>query len=175
MTVLDFKVGDLVRVRAARRRDVDFSVVEVTESHVRARREGDRGGEAIYGPEAFEHVAPLATPQSQAIAEQPIATSTASADFVAPLRPATETSTANGRQTQQRAPFDASVECRDQVIVRPFAGEPLESLLKRFKKAVAAGGILAEYRARQHFIPETQRRRETSASARARRAKAGLT
>lgn len=180
MTVLDFKIGDLVRVRAARRRDVVFTVLEVSESHVRARREGERGGEAIYAPEAFEHIKPT-IPQSQAIGAQPIATSTASADPIAPptmLEPAPETSMADMPQTQRQAqrwlqltPFGATVDFRDHASVRPYPDETIDSIVKRFKKAVQKSGILAEARKHEHFEKPSIRRKKKAASARARRAK----
>jgi small subunit ribosomal protein S21 len=175
VSVLDFRTGDFVRVKTARRRDVSFEVLEIApDGRVRARREGQHGGEACYPAESFERIAPPAPPPSEESSAQPIATSTATAEPVAPLRAVTENSTAGGPYTKQRVPFDASVECRDSTIVRPRDGENLESLLKRFKKAMSASGILAEYRARQHFIPKPQRRRQKSATARARRAKAGI-
>lgn len=54
MTTCALAVGDCVRVRRARRRDVIFVVAEIGENTVRATN--DRGAEAIYAPEAFERV-----------------------------------------------------------------------------------------------------------------------
>jgi hypothetical protein len=57
LSTTGFRIGDLVRVKAARRRDVIFAVCEVTPTHVRATN--DRGGEAIYLAAPFEHEAAL--------------------------------------------------------------------------------------------------------------------
>jgi small subunit ribosomal protein S21 len=55
---IQFKVGDVVRVKAARRRDVHYTIREITASVVVAVN--DRGGEARYEPAGFERVERLA-------------------------------------------------------------------------------------------------------------------
>jgi small subunit ribosomal protein S21 len=53
----DFQVGDVVRVRTARRRNVTFTVREITGDLITAQN--DRGGEARYDASAFELVGPV--------------------------------------------------------------------------------------------------------------------
>jgi small subunit ribosomal protein S21 len=57
------------------------------------------------------------------------------------------------------------------VTLRP--GEPFEELFRRFKRGMEASGILREYRARQRFKPNHERRREKirAAARRARKAR----
>ena len=144
----DFKVGDHVRVGAARRRDVTWRVTEVVGRIVVAVN-GSRDGEIRYDAEKLEHVnpgegVPTVGPSPEA----------------APMRQAYE------------PPWSASLpaEIRDSTIVRPGAGEPIEAVLKRFKKAVERSGVLHEFREHRYFVSPGQRRRLKSRHARVRRA-----
>lgn len=47
--------------------------------------------------------------------------------------------------------------------------EPIDSLLRRFKRAVDAAGVLKEFRRRRHFVSANERRRLKVAAARQRR------
>ncbi len=49
--------------------------------------------------------------------------------------------------------------------VQAREGEPFEELYRRFKRGMEASGILREYRKKQRFIPEHERRRDKIRSA----------
>jgi len=53
--------------------------------------------------------------------------------------------------------------------VRVSPGEPIESALRRFKKATQKAGILAEARKHEHYEKPSVRRKKKSAAARKRR------
>ncbi|MGA8475816.1 MAG: 30S ribosomal protein S21 [Candidatus Cybelea sp.] len=131
-------------MKAARRRDVVFSIAEITATHVRATN--DRGGEALYPPEHFEHaVSPLVAPPTPALTVE-------SAPAIRPAKTALP-----------------AFELCDGLSVKPHRGEPIDLLLKRFKKVVDKAGIIREYRARQRFVPAPQRRHTKAQQARRRR------
>jgi ribosomal protein S21 len=150
------QVGDIVRVRSARRRDVRFSVVEITETHVRAVNEA--GGEAFYEHDRFEPFverSELETPRnSESLASG-----------------AVEIPSDSVRATPVRFAFSVP---NDSGLVRPWPGEHIDSTLHRFKRSCERANIPAEDRRHRHFSPKPQRRREKSKRAKARRAKAGL-
>lgn len=54
-------------------------------------------------------------------------------------------------------------------IVTSRDGEPLEKLLRRFKKKVEAAGILKEVRRREFFLKPSVRKKQKSAAADKRR------
>jgi small subunit ribosomal protein S21 len=143
VTTREFQIGDLVRVKAARRRDIVFTVVEITSTHVRATR--DSGGEAIYPAASFEHVTPLAVPS----ASVPSTEIASPSKLVKPVLPA--------------------FELCDGTVTRPRPGESIDVAVKRFKKACDKAGILHELRDRERFVPAPQRRRIKSSRARRRR------
>lgn len=161
-----FEIGDLVRVKVARRRDAFFTVAEASENRVRAVN--DRGAEAIYAPDAFELVRDA----------QPEALDDAEGGCAPPLQPwrglepVTAPPTAP-RSSPGTSPFDAA-EFSDSGMVRALPGESLEGLLRRFKRSVAKAGILSECRDNQHFTPEPQRRRDKARRALARRKKSAI-
>jgi ribosomal protein S21 len=142
-TPSDFKVGDVVRVRAARRRDVVFTVRQVTASHLRAEHE--RGGQAFYPIEQFERVSP------------------------ATAEPAPRSATGTDRHESFSLLPSAPAELRDSVVIVPYELESIESLLKRFKRASDRAGVVRECRNRQRFVPKSQQRRSKSRRARHRR------
>jgi small subunit ribosomal protein S21 len=143
VTTREFQIGDLVRVKAARRRDVVFTVIEVTPSSLRATRDG--GGEAIYPAASFEHVTPLAAPSA----------SVPSTEITSPSKPV--------------KPGLPAFDLCDGTVIRPRPGEPIDVAAKRFKKACDKAGILHELRDRERFVPAPQRRRIKSSRARRRR------
>ena len=51
------------------------------------------------------------------------------------------------------------------MFVQARAGEPFEELYRRFKRGIEASGLLREYRKKQRFIPEHERRRDKIRSA----------
>ncbi len=53
--------------------------------------------------------------------------------------------------------------------VRVSPGEPIESALRRFKKATQKAGILAEARKHEHYEKPSVRKKKKSAAARKRR------
>lgn len=140
--VANFEVGDVVRVRAARRRDVLYRVAEVSSTHVRAVN--DRGAEAFYLFEHFEHVDSRKRPHDDR----------SSADV-------------RGDAFESR---ELPAELSDRRYVVPYPGEFIDSLLRRFKKATQKSGILTDARRHEHFISKGRRRREKSLRARKRRA-----
>lgn len=133
-TATNFRLGDIVRVRGARRRDVVFTIVELTPTDVRATN--DRGGEALYPPASFEHAAP--------------SVSAPTSDTSSPSRPV------------KAAPPTFEPLC-DGRSIRPHPGEAIDLALKRFKKAVDKSGVLREHRERLRFVPASQRRRTKAA------------
>jgi small subunit ribosomal protein S21 len=52
--------------------------------------------------------------------------------------------------------------------VRVVPGEPLDSLMRRWKKASQRAGVLADARRHEFYVPRAQRRRQKSAVARKR-------
>ena len=146
--MVSFEVGDIVRVRAARRRDVPFTVTQVTPSVVVAVN--DRG-ECRYSPESFERV-DLTANDAPAASE-----SQASVGGPWPLRDAPPAS-------------NPPAAFYDSTIVQVNVGEPSDFAIRRFKKAVQRSGVLQDARRHEHFIPKSRRRREKSLRARKRRA-----
>lgn len=55
------------------------------------------------------------------------------------------------------------------VQIEPYPGEPIDSIVRRFKKIVERSLILPDYRRRQYFVPKSERRRVKSLVARKRR------
>lgn len=55
------------------------------------------------------------------------------------------------------------------VKIEVHPGEPIDSIVRRFKKAVLKAEILTDVRKREHFIPKSERRRLKSLRARRRR------
>ncbi|MGA8475799.1 MAG: 30S ribosomal protein S21 [Candidatus Cybelea sp.] len=106
----------------------------------------DRGGEAIYPPEHFEH---------------------ATSALVAPPAPALTVESAPAIRPAKTAlpPFEVC----DGLSIKLRQGEPIDFALKRFKKAVDKAGIIREYRSRQRFVPAPQRRHTKAQQARRRR------
>lgn len=147
MSVSAFQLGDVVRVRAARRRDVRFRIVELTETHVRAVNEA--GGEAFYEHDRFEHVS-----------EPPVLESVPTPE---PIRSEVPDVT--------REPVPAAT--LDDATVRLRPGESIDFALRRLKRQCEKGNVFADYRRHRAFIPKPQRRREKS-RARVRRAKIGF-
>jgi small subunit ribosomal protein S21 len=139
----DFKAGDLVRVRAARRRDVVFTVREVTATVVVAAN--DRGGEARYPAESFELV------------ERPGAAIPSSSLRSIPPR------------VDEHSDSPAMSEYPDGATVQALPAEEIDSLLRRFKKCVQKSGISAELRRHEFFESRSVRRRKKALRARIRR------
>lgn len=54
-----------------------------------------------------------------------------------------------------------------QVVARE--GEPIEKLMRRFKKKVEAAGILKEFRRREHYLKPSMRKKQKQAAALKRR------
>jgi small subunit ribosomal protein S21 len=52
--------------------------------------------------------------------------------------------------------------------IRVSPGEPIDSALRRFKKAVDKAGLVADMRRLEQYTPPSLRRRQTSAAARQR-------
>lgn len=52
--------------------------------------------------------------------------------------------------------------------VRPRGDEPIDRMLKAFKKQLEKSGVLQEVRDRQHYLKPSVRKREKSAAARQR-------
>lgn len=158
-----FAIGDVVRVRVAARRDVSFVVREITDDgRVCA---GDDRSEVIYPASAFERVRDA---DRDALEDGEGVTAPT-------LRPRRGLEPVNAPPIASRASFSAPsfdvAEARDSVAVSARRGESIESLLKRFKKAVASAGVLGEYRDASRFISKPEQRRLKSARARARREK----
>lgn len=142
--MVSFEIGDLVRVAAARRRDITYRVSEVTPLVVVAV--SDRG-EARYAPGAFELIArPVLEPSTDPVETRPLTA------YAPPAAPALE------------KVCDSTVVC-----VRP--DEPIDSVWRRFKKACEKAGIPAELRRRRHFIPKSAERRNKAIAARIRRSR----
>lgn len=143
MIATGFQIGDVVRVRSARRRDIRFRVIELGPVIVAVN---DRGGEARHSPDAFELVRPPSD--------------TASASCAPP--PPTWT-----RIDDTAAAASESAVC-DGVTVRPYPGEHIDSLWRRFRRAIDKSNVLREFRQHRHFVSKSQRRRDKSARARIR-------
>lgn len=150
---MNFQPGDVVRVRTARRRDVTYRIVEITGELVRAAN--DRG-EAIYAASSFERVedASAAVNEGQRSSQQPRV----------PM-PHEDDLTAAQRKTPVPAVFG------DGATVVPFAGETIDSLVRRFKKATQKAGVLADLHRHEYYDKPSVRRKLKSAKARARCAK----
>ena len=57
------------------------------------------------------------------------------------------------------------------VKVIPYAGEPIDATLRRFKKLADRANVIKDYRRHEHFISRSERRRQKSDAARRRRDK----
>lgn len=150
-----FVIGDRVRVRHARRRDIHFTVTEVLPQVVVAVN--DRGGEARYSPEAFEPIGATATDAHEGSMQQ------------AALEPRVGDSV----EAPRHLPM-APAEMRDGITVRPFPGENIDALIRRFKRTMDRSNVLREHGAHRFFVPKPQKRLEKSLRARKRRAKVDL-
>lgn len=148
-----FQVGDRVRVRHARRRDVTFLVTEVAPHVLVAVNE--RGGEARYSAGAFE----LVEDSAAAVNEEH------RSPQQAPVPPPYENDLTGARKAAVPAVFG------DGATVVPFAGETIDSLVRRFKKATQKAGILSDLHRHEYYEKPSVRRKVKSAKARARRAK----
>lgn len=63
----------------------------------------------------------------------------------------------------------ALLEPLSSVKVEAYPGEPIESLLRRFKKVVQKALVISDYRRHEYFVAPSLRRRVKSHNARARR------
>ena len=140
------QVGDFVRVSAARRRDLTWRVTEIAGQIVVAINDG--GGEIHYDAERLELVELPENALPAAATTQP-----------SPQPYGTRWSAGN-----------IPSEIRDSTVVKPGPGESIDSICKRFKKAVDRSGVLHELREHGHFVSPGQRRRMKSFRARQRRA-----
>jgi ribosomal protein S21 len=151
--VSDFKVGDAVRVRSARRNAANrWLVVEVADAVVVAVNES-RQAEIRYSPDRLERIeesddAPAAVPL--AVEPEP------------PIRPSPS--------TQVRLTTSPPAEMRDSTKVQPSPGEPIDSVVRRFHKACGRANIIGELRRRRYHLTRSQKRRDKSSNARHRRA-----
>jgi len=158
-----FAIGDVVRVRVAARRDVSFVVREITDDgRVCA---GDDRSEVIYPASAFERVRDA----------DPDTLEDGKGVTVPTLRPwgrlEPVTSPPTAPRSWSSVPAFDTAKFNDGLTVRARPGEPVESLLLRFKKAVARANALSEHRDSLRYIPKPEARRLKSARARARREK----
>lgn len=137
--MISFEVGDVVRVRAARRRDVTYRLTEVAPTIVVAV--SDRG-EARYSPDAFELLARAgASPPSISLSVQ-----------AAPTPPATPT-------------FDRVCDGP----IYPLPGESIDAVWRRFKKSCEKADVFGQHRRHREFTSKSSRRRNKSHNARIRR------
>jgi small subunit ribosomal protein S21 len=79
--------------------------------------------------------------------------------------------TSYGRAYRSNPPVVADPRESAGCVVVVQAGEPIESALRRFKKAVERAGISNDLRCREFFEPWSERRRRKSAIARKRESK----
>ncbi|HEY2474096.1 MAG TPA: 30S ribosomal protein S21 [Candidatus Cybelea sp.] len=147
----EIKLGDVVRVAAARRRDVSWKVVQITPEQVVVAI-NDRGGEIRYRAESLERVDPDGTPQPE--------------HELADLDEASLAERPKHRWPRGQQP--GVVGDRASVTLQP--GEPIEYAVKRFGKCVQRSGILQEYKEHRYFKSPGEKRREKSRRARHRRA-----